>query len=246
MTDQIPDEEPTPADPESAGRADNGWRSWLGKPDSHGRPMGVYLILAAGVLTLIALMLAVYLWSGDRTREDQPICTTIDANQARQAVIEGEIERFTLTYSSVIETPDADGWGPVQASLNYTDGRCAYLPQGVSNQQALYAILGAITFYNETTDGARVEVVYSGLTELDPVLFETPTSVVVPTQIPETEEPATPAATPTPSPSPSPTPTEDPGTPMATPDGTPTREASPPARLVPTSTLSPTATEGAS
>lgn len=241
MTDQIPDEEPMPTEPETASGDGNGWRSWLGKPDSHGRPMGVYLILAAGVLTLVALMLAVYLWSGDRTREDQPICTTIDAAQARQAVVDGQVERFTLTYSAVIETPDADGWGPVQASLNYSDGRCAYLPQGVSNQQALYAILGAITFYNETTESAQIEVVYSGLTDMDPVLFETPTSVAVPTEIPETEEPATPAATPTPSPSP--TPTEEPSTPAATPDGTPIGAASPTARLGPTVTPSPTPTE---
>ncbi len=241
MTDQIPDEEPTSTEPDAAGGEGNGWRSWLGKPDSHGRPMGVYLILAAGVLTLVALMLGVYLWSGDRTREEQPICTTIDGPQARQAVVDGQVERFTLTYSAVIETPEAEGWGPVQASLNYADGRCAYLPQGVSNQQALYAILGAITFYNETTDGAQIEVIYSGLTEMDPVLFETPTSVVVPTEIPETEEPATPVATPTPSPSP--TPTEEPSTPVATPAGTPTVSASPAARLLPTMTPSPTPTE---
>lgn len=239
MTDQIPDEEPTPTEPAAAGGDGTGWRSWLGKPDSHGRPMGVYLILAAGVLTLIALMLAVYIWSGNRTREDRPICTTIDIAQAQQAVVDGQIERFTLTFSAAIETPDADGWGPVQASLNYTDGRCAYLPQGVSNQQALYAILGAITFYNETTDAAQIEVTYSGLAEMDPVLFETPTSEVTPTEIPATEAPATPAATPTPSPSP--TPTETPGTPLATPEGTPTSPASPSARILPT----PTPTERA-
>jgi hypothetical protein len=202
--------------------------------------MGVYLILGAGVLTLIALMVGVYLWSGDRDREERPICTTIDGGQARQAVVTGDVEQLTLVYAAEIQTPDAEGWGPVQARLDYADGRCATLPQGVMNQPALYTLLGAITFYNETTDAAQIEVTYSGLTDLDAVLFETPTQEPTPTEVP-TELPATPAATA--SPSPSPTPTERPATPAATPELTPTETASPAARLRVTPTITPTPTE---
>jgi len=238
MTDQIPDAEPTPADATPDGGGGSGWRAWLAKPDSHGRPMGVYLILGAGVLTLAALMLAVYLWSGDRGREDQPICTTIDGNQARDAVVTGEVEQFSLVFSSEIQTPDAEGWGPVQARLDYADGRCAYLPQGVMNQQVLYAILGVITFYNETTDAAQIEVAYSGLPNLDAVLFETPTPDLTPTEAP-TELPATPAVTGTPSP----TPTEESATPAATPERTSPETASPTARVRLTPTITPTPTE---
>ena len=239
MTDQIPDAEPTPADATPDGDAGSGWRAWLSKPDAHGRPRGVYLILGAGVLTLIALMLAVYLWSGDRGREDRPICTTIDATQAREAVVTGEVDQVTLVFSSDIQTPEADGWGPVQARLDYEDGRCATLPQGVMNQPALYTILGTVTFYNETTDAAQIEVTYSGLADLDAVLFETPSPEPTPTEVPPTEVPATPAVTPTPSA----TPTREPATPEATPERTPTETASPTARVRPTPTTTPTPTE---
>lgn len=247
MTDDSTDQEqPAAGDANKAGGSRGSLREALSRRDAHGRPMAVYAVLAAGVVTLAGLMLIVYFWSADRDRLEQPICTTIAAEHAQQAIVDGNVVRFTLVYSSEIETPTADGWGPVQARLDYVDGKCGTLPQGVEHQPALYAILGSITFYNQTTEGAQIELEYSGLTDLDPVLFTTPT--VEPTETPEQTgtSVATPAATPTATATPSPEPTETPPLPPATPAATPSTGATPDASPSPTArataTPSPTAT----
>ena len=206
--------------------------------------MAVYAVLAAGVVTLVGLMLIVYFWSADRDRVDQPICTTIDAIAAQDAILDGTVERFTLVYSSEVETPTADDWGPVQARLDYVDGKCGTLPQGLEHQPDLYAILGSITFYNQTTEGAQIELVYSGLTDLDPVLFTTPTVEPTETHEPSATSAATPEATATPTETPEPTeaPASPPATPVATPSTGATPEGSPSPTARPTATPSPTAT----
>jgi hypothetical protein len=215
MTDDSTDQEqPATGDSTQAGGSRGSLREALSRRDAHGRPMGVYAVLAAGVVTLVGLMLVVYFWSSDRDRQEQPICTTIAVDHAREAILDGNVERFTLVYSSEAEAPESDGWGPVQARLDYADGQCGYLPQGVEHQPELFAILGAITFYNQTTESAQIELEYSGLANLDPVLFTTPT--VEPTET----TPATPEATATPTVTPSPEPTGTAASPPATPEAT--------------------------
>jgi len=177
-------------------------RTTLAKRDSRGRPLAVYGILGIGVATLLALMLVIYFWSADRDRPEQPICTTIPADQAESAIRDGEIERLILAYDGSVDFATDRAWGPVQARIDYVDGQCANLPQGISNQTGLLAILGAIAFYNQTTESAQVEVAYNPITGLDSALFTTPTPV--PTETPvategpeETELPPSPAAIPT-------------------------------------------------
>lgn len=191
--------------------------------------MSVYGILAAGVSALLILLLVIYLTASDRGNPDQPICTTISPEQASLAVRDGRAERLTIAYDDEIETPTADRWGPVLARLDYADGQCANLPQGITNQSDVYAIVGVINFYNETTENTQVQIVYERSSTLSAGLFERPTEVPTATVPP----PVTVVVTPTPEPAPTQPvvippilppvapPVIPPATPLATPEPVP-------------------------
>lgn len=227
MTDDTIDQDrPDPTDSGRSGGALGAVRTTLAKRDSRGRPLAVYGILGIGVATLLALMLVIYFWSANRDRPEQPICTTIPADRAEDAIRDGEVERLILAYDGGVDFATERSWGPVQARIDYVDGQCANLPQGIANQTGLLAILGAIAFYNETTESAQVEVTYNPITGLDPSLFTMPTPVLtetpIPTQLPEaTETPPSPEASPTAAPA---TPLATPFTPLV---GTPEIAATP-------------------
>lgn len=190
-------------EPSSAGRPA---KSAHGRGGSTGhRSRSVYVVLAVGVVALLALLLIIY-FSSDRDLPEQPICTTVSAESARQAVLEGRITRVTVAYDDTVIRPSATNWGPVLARLDYTDGQCANLPQGIANQDDIYLLLGTITAFNGITENAQVEISYDRETNLQPSLFTTPTPPPTPT-----EEPS---PTPTPSPSPESTPDTVPDIPI--------------------------------
>jgi hypothetical protein len=226
-----------PADPAPAGSGRSrsrigAVRTTLTRRDDRGRPVGVYGIVGIGVATLLVLMLIVYFSSGDGDNPEQPICTTISPEHATDDVRQGKVESLTLAYARQVETPTDEAWGPVQARVDYVDGSCGNLPQGISNQSGLLMILGAIDFYNQTTESAQVKVTYSGLDSLDSSLFVTPTAVPTesPTTVPGTEAPTVPDATPTQLP---PSPAASPERPRPTTTPLPTR--------TPIPTITPTA-----
>jgi hypothetical protein len=157
------------------------------------RPRSVYVVLVIGVLALLSLLLIIY-FSSDRDMPETPICTTVSIGQAREAVLEGRISRVTLAYDADVTPPSAPTWGPVLARLDYTDGQCGNLPQGITNQDDIYLLLGAIMVFNDITENTQVEIRYDRETELHPGLFATPT--VPPSPTPEPT--ATPDATPIP------------------------------------------------
>jgi len=201
----------------------SGVRRALSKRDAKGRPVAVYAILGSVVAVLALLMVIVYFSDSERTQPDQPICTTIDAARTTRDIREGEVETVTVGFDENAIVATDPTWGPVLARIDYLDGTCAYLPQGLANQEGILAVVGAVTFYNETTDSAQVTLVYNEMADLDPSLFMLPTEDLpvtpVPTEIPATPtEPAT--ATPTvaaASPAASPA-----GTPVMPPTETPT------------------------
>ena len=233
MTDESTEkEQPESSDSGRSGGTLGAVRTTLGKRDSKGRPLAVYGILGIGVATLLALMLVVYLWSNDRDKLDQPICTTISAAQAQDQVRFGKVERLTLVYDEQVETASDSRWGPVQARLDYSDGSCGLLPQGIMNQPDVMMILGEVEFYNTTTESAQIEVGYNASATLGVELFVTPTAI--PTETPPvTETPeateipvSTPEATPTVAPTESST--EAPATPKSSPAATPRLPAATP------------------
>ncbi len=241
MTDDSTDREGTA--PAGSGRSPDALdavRATLAKRDSKGRPLAVYGILGIGVVTLLALMLVIYFWSADRDQPEQPICTSISPDRAEAAIRDGEVELLVLGYDAGVEAPTERDWGPVLARLDYVDGQCATLPQGIANQADILSILGAIAFYNQTTESAQVEITYNAMTGLERVLFTTPTPVPSPTPAPTDAPPVSPESTPVAPPTTAPT--EPSATPQASPAAVST---APPTRTpAPTtaSTSSPPAT----
>ena len=208
MADDQPDN--IPADrskPPSVDRAMISLRRRLASRDAQGRPLSVYAVLALGVATLLVLLLVVYFSSADRDRADQPICTTIEPEQAELAVRDGTARRLTIAYDDEVEIPTNRRWGPVLARLDYANGQCANLPQGIANQGDVYTVVGVINVYNETTENPQVEIIYERSSTLDEGLFAMPTPTTVPTAIPSpTPEPTlSPTLSPTPEPALSPT-----------------------------------------
>lgn len=181
----------------------------FGRGMSH-RSRSAYVVLAVGVIALLSLLLIIY-FSSDRNPPEQPICTTVSAESARQAVLEGRISRITLAYDDMVTPPSAPNWGPVLARLDYTDGQCANLPQGIVNQSDIYTLLGAITVFNDITESTQIEIRYDRQTELSPSLFATPapSPTMTPTPEPTATEPAA-IGTPAPSPSSTATPASSP------------------------------------
>lgn len=168
-----------------------------------GRPKAVYVVLAIGVVSLLVLLLVIY-FSSDRDLPEQPICTTVSVEGAQTAVLEGRISRITIAYDDTAAPPSGANWGPVLARLDYTDGQCANLPQGILRQDDIYMLLGTIVVFNDITESTQVEITYDRTTALDASLFATPTLPPTPTM--ETTATPEPTATATPSPTPVPTP----------------------------------------
>lgn len=150
--------------------------------DEDGRPKSVYVILFGGVAALVILLFVIYL-SSDRSIPDQPICSTISVDKAQSAVLEGRIRGITIAYDDTAEPPSASNWGPVLVRLSYTDGQCANLPQGITQQDRLYQLIGTIQVYNDITENQKIEIKYDRTTDLNETLFYTPTAI--PTFTPE-------------------------------------------------------------
>lgn len=203
----------------------DGGGSGSGTDSNHQRPRAVYVVLAIGVVSLLILLLVIY-FSSDRDMPEQPICTAVGVQNAQQAVLEGRISRITLAYDDTAAPPSAKNWGPVLARLDYTDGQCANLPQGIMRQDDLYMLLGTIVVFNDITESTQVEIVYDRSTALAGSLFATPTPE--PTATPEPTVTPEPTETPEPTVTPSPTPAPTPSAPLfgpvfeiATPEATP-------------------------
>ncbi len=197
MAEEPNDELTTGADA-SPGRTRRLTKRLVGNGSSQdGRPLSVYIILFGGVAALIVLLFVIYL-SSDRSIPDQPICSSVSVDQAQTAVLEGRIRGITVAYDDTVEPPSEPNWGPVLVRLSYTDGQCAILPQGITQQDRMFQLIGTITIYNDVTENQKVEIKYDRSTELDATLFATPTPLPpqAPTPSPTPEE--TDTATPTP------------------------------------------------
>lgn len=193
------------------------------KNASGGRSSFVYIVIGVVAVTLVILLAIIYFSASERERLSPPICTDITMADAEDAVLRGDVDRLTIVYDDELHTPVSDRYGPVLAKLDYVDGTCSNLPQGIANQDIVYTISGVIAFYNENTDGQTVEIVYQTSGQLGEELFATPTAI--PTETPTPEPTSTPppevateadAAPPVVSPS---TPGAD-GTPVASPVAT--------------------------
>jgi hypothetical protein len=196
-----------------------------------GRSSFVYIVVGVVALTLTVLLAIIYFSASERERTSPPICTDITLERAERAILAGEVDRLTVVYDETPVTPTSERYGPVLAKLDFADGTCSNLPQGVAHQQVVYTIAGVIAFYNENTEDQKVAIVYQKSANLREDLFALPTEppTVTPTALP-TQTPA-PTSTPAPTRTPQPSPTALPATPARV--GTP---AASPAALPVTAT----------
>lgn len=190
------------------------------------RPLAVYGVLGLGVATLLILLGIIYFSSSDRDEPDQPICTAITAGDAMRRIYAGEVERLTVNYDDTGDPQTSERFGPVLARIDFIDGQCANLPEGIMGSTEIYQVLGVIEFYNDTTENPRVEVRKERSESLQDSLYQTPTPEPTETPIPTETTVVTETAVPTVEPTIEPTATiERAASPEA--EGTPVVEASP-------------------
>lgn len=167
-----------------------------------GRPLTVYGVLAAGAGVLLVLLLIIWITAGGGGGDDDvPPCFTLDAATARDAVLNGEVERVDVTYAR-----DQPSFGPALIRLDKSDGTCISLEQGAKGLDAAYQVIGAVAYYNQITEQPRVRLNYDDV-DVPAAVLILPTST--PTPVPPTEvvPPASPTAAPTAIPTATPLPT---------------------------------------
>lgn len=166
------------------------WRAASGE-----RSTFVYIVIGVVAVTLTVLLAIIYFSASERERLSPPICTDITLAAAKQAVLRGEVERLTIVYDEAPYPPGSERYGPVLAKLDYIDGTCSNLPQGIMNQDVVYIISGVIAFYNQTTEGQQAEIIYQTSDQLSDELFVLPTEI--PTEAPTPDPTATVTVPPT-------------------------------------------------
>lgn len=176
--------------------------------DAGGRPPFVYIVVGVVAVTLTVLLAIIYFSASERERTSPPICTDITLARAERAVLAGEVERLTIVYDEAPVTPPSERYGPVLAKLDFTDGTCSNLPQGVAHQDVVYTVTGVIDFYNENTEEQKVEVVYQKSANLREDLF------LLPTEPPAATATSLPTVTPTVGPTATSAPARPPATPV--------------------------------
>jgi hypothetical protein len=193
-------------------------------PASGQRSRSLYAVLGIGVASLLVLLGIIYFSATKRENPEQPICTAVTTDRAEQGILAGDVRRIVVNYDNQIESSTDINWGPVLARIDYVDGSCGNLPQGIVAREEMSRILGTAYLYNQITTETQVEIILRGTDALNPSLFVTPTAE--PTATPEptsppTEIPATPIViveTPT---------VAATATPTATATGEPTERSSP-------------------
>jgi hypothetical protein len=189
-----------------------------------GRPLAVYGVLGLGVATLLILLAIIYFSSGDRDKPEQPTCVNITAIDTINAVHAGEVDKLTVNYDATGDAATSDRYGPVLAKVDFLNGQCGNLPQGVENLGQIYEVLGAIEFYNDTTEHSQVEIKKEQSEWLADSLFWTPTAIPTETPLPTETPIATEAiaSPPTVEPTSEPTiPVVDDASPEASPEASP-------------------------
>lgn len=195
-----------------------------------GRPLAVYLVLLAGAATLVILLIVVWISATGNSKDERPICTTIATSDARNAILNGQVQRIDVLV-------DADNPANTLTGINldFNDGSCRSTVQGADVRNDLYLVLGAVEFYNNFAEN-RVRIHYQKQT-IQPELLST--STPTPTATPPATETAIPTHTPTAEPThpPTATPVETKQPPATT--AAPTHIATP---KPPAATVTPNAT----
>lgn len=189
-----PPDAPDEADPEDTGPPKRGR---FASDENGSRPLSLYAVIGVGVGALLILLAIIYFSSMDRSNPDQPICTAIGPEAAQQAIRNGKVKRIVANYDKGVDDPTDPKWGPVLSRIDYVDGSCGNLPQGIQARDDTTLVLGTALLFNETTNQPQVTLKLVGSGDLSPSLFITPTPEPTITPIPTMTPEATPTREPT-------------------------------------------------
>jgi hypothetical protein len=167
-----------------------------------GRPIIVYLVLLAGVATLLLLLAIVWISASGPGSDNRPFCTPIGSSDAQNAILAGEVEQINILVGQQDPLQSLTGM-----RLELVDGSCRQPAQGADARNDLYFILGVADFYN-TFGEQRVKISYQRQdipSELLATSTPTPTATVPPTETPTTGPTVQPTETVYPQPSETPT-----------------------------------------
>lgn len=146
------------------------------------RPFTVYLVLFAGAATLLLLLAVVWISAtGDSERENL-FCTYISPQDARAAVLAGQIERVHILVNNEQPTETLTG-----IELRYNDQTCRQTAQGAEIREQLFSIIGAVGLFNNFSD-TTIDVRYQEQ-EIQPELLVTASPTVPPTETPTVAAP---------------------------------------------------------
>jgi hypothetical protein len=161
-------------------------------------------VLLLGAVVLAVLLLVIVLTSaGDDDDTDPVVCFDARLDQFRDQLYAGEVEQLTILVPQ-----DRREFGVFRLKIDYIDGQCANLPQGITGREAADAVIGMVYTFNETSDLKQVEIVHRVVevpeqdlapptpTELPPTATSPPTETPIPPS--PTEAPPPPTATPAP------------------------------------------------
>lgn len=184
-----------------------------------GRPLTVYVVLAAGILALVFLLAIVWLSATNGGEDDPPICARMDLPEALANVEAGQVERVDM-----VAVRDRPEFGPMIIQVELLDGTCRQLePPGITGRDQAYRFEGVVDWHNRTAEQRiRVHTRFDDV-PTDLLVPPTPSPTLVPTAtVPPpaspTAPPPPPTATamatatvePTATPTPMPTPTAPP------------------------------------
>ncbi len=108
-----------------------------------GRPLILYLLMAAGLAVLVLLAIIIWVSARGDGRSAQAICLDIDPQEAINQVMAGNVD---AVY--VIVDNSQPQLGPAALQLEMSDKSCRITPQGVDNRDQMLQVLGAIEYSN--------------------------------------------------------------------------------------------------
>ena len=119
-----------------------------------GRPLILYLLVAAGLAVLVLLAIIIWVSARGDGRSAQAICLDIDPQEAINQVLAGNVNAVYV----IVDTSHPE-LGPAALQLEMKDNTCRITPQGVDNRDSMLQVLGAVE-YSNTIGESRIRSEY--------------------------------------------------------------------------------------
>src|SRR5918911_236257 len=117
-----------------------------------GRPLMVYVVLAAGLLVLGILLAIVWFSATGGRKTDEPLCPSVSGQEAEAAILAGKVARVDILVDS------SNRHFPVLLRFTTVDHKCFNGPQGPAYADENYRLLGMIDFHNQNNDGTGPDI----------------------------------------------------------------------------------------